>query len=206
MKSKNILFPIYATCLLFASHAGAAVTYLSNNFEDGTSQGWTLTNYSTVYENGDVIFNMGLLDADINYSPNGQFSLAIGRLSGVSTLTTPLQLATDQAEDVTIAFNYNFRNGSGTRRLHTDYSVNGGADWVNLGFVTGSGSTSYTLLDSNVTLTDDTLFRFTFSDSGGAAGPAFVDNIVISSVTAIPEPSVALLGGFGLLALLRRRR
>jgi len=206
MKTNRIFLPIFASCLLLAPYAGAAVTFVNNNFEDGTSQAWTLTNNSIVYENGDVIFNMGAGDASIDYSPNDDFSLALSRQSGEVTLTVPLQLATNLAEDVTIAFNYNFRNGSGTRRLHTDYSVNGGTTWVNFGFVTGSGSTSYTLLDSVVTLTDDTLYRFRFSDTGGAAGPAFVDNVVITSATAIPEPSVALLGGLGLLAQLRRRR
>ena len=34
---------------------------------------------------------------------------------------------------------------------------------------------------------------------------AGLDNVAVS-VTAIPEPSAALLGGLGLLALLRRRR
>lgn len=42
--------------------------------------------------------------------------------------------------------------------------------------------------------------KFAFTDGSGIIG---IDNIVI---TAIPEPSAALLGGLGLLALLRRRR
>jgi len=200
------IFPTLAASLLFVSQANAAVIYLDNDFEDGTSQGWTLTNSALVYENGDVIFNMGSGDAAIDYSPSGDFSIAISRSSGEITQTVPLPLATTQAEDLTIAFSYNFRNASGTRRLHTDYSSDGGANWDNLGFVTGSGSTSYTLLDTNFSFTNDAIFRFRFSDSGGAAGPAFVDDIVISSATAIPEPTTALLGSLGLLALLRRRR
>jgi MYXO-CTERM domain-containing protein len=38
-----------------------------------------------------------------------------------------------------------------------------------------------------------------------STGDAGLDNVAVS-VTAIPEPSAALLGGLGLLALLRRRR
>jgi MYXO-CTERM domain-containing protein len=37
----------------------------------------------------------------------------------------------------------------------------------------------------------------------GAFQQAIIDNVL---VTAVPEPSVALLGGLGMLALLRRRR
>lgn len=44
-------------------------------------------------------------------------------------------------------------------------------------------------------------------NNGGATtvGGAYIDNLTLS-VEAIPEPSAALLGGLGLLALLRRRR
>jgi hypothetical protein len=42
--------------------------------------------------------------------------------------------------------------------------------------------------------------KFSFSAGTATIG---IDNIVI---TAIPEPTAALLGGLGLLALLRRRR
>lgn len=42
---------------------------------------------------------------------------------------------------------------------------------------------------------------------GGASGfYASLDNFQLEGVTAVPEPSVALLGGLGVLALLRRRR
>jgi uncharacterized protein (TIGR03382 family) len=52
---------------------------------------------------------------------------------------------------------------------------------------------------------DDFLyFRFGFNDSGSGTRDEWA--ISSFSVTAIPEPSTALLGGLGLLALLRRRR
>lgn len=51
-------------------------------------------------------------------------------------------------------------------------------------------------------------FGFAFTDnSGSTAKNGRMDNILINgSLTAVPEPSAALLGGLGVLALLRRRR
>ena len=59
-------------------------------------------------------------------------------------------------------------------------------------------------------LTDNTLAAgqsatFTFSNNAGAER-LLIDNLGISGTIAVPEPSAALLGGIGLLALLRRRR
>lgn len=49
----------------------------------------------------------------------------------------------------------------------------------------------------------DIFFRWTYTHASGTSTHMGIDNIV---VTAIPEPSAALLGAFGALALLRRRR
>lgn len=70
--------------------------------------------------------------------------------------------------------------------------------------------------------TDDTFANFVIGANGGTAGgEAFngridelkifntamtVDEIRAAAITAVPEPSIALLGGLGLLGLLRRRR
>ena len=84
----------------------------------------------------------------------------------------------------TLALGSGFQDG-GQVLLFTYGTLTGSPDLVptfditNLGF-TPSGSLS---------LTDDTL-----------------GNIYLNGVTVIPEPRAALLGGLGLLALLRRRR
>lgn len=62
--------------------------------------------------------------------------------------------------------------------------------------------------DGTVTSSSTLYFRLLASDdqSGGDHQLRF-DNIIINgSVSPIPEPSIALLGGLGLLGLLRRRR
>lgn len=51
-------------------------------------------------------------------------------------------------------------------------------------------------------------FDWQISYTGDSTGPAFTggNDVVLLAVTAIPEPSAALLGALGLLMLLRRRR
>jgi hypothetical protein len=62
-------------------------------------------------------------------------------------------------------------------------------------YVNGSLTNTFTGLNLG---TDDQYISFHARNS-----IAYIDNL---SITAIPEPSAALLGGLGLLALLRRRR
>jgi hypothetical protein len=51
-------------------------------------------------------------------------------------------------------------------------------------------------------------FGFAFGDNSGAGDKSGrIDNIIVSgTVSAVPEPSVSLLGCLGVLGLLRRRR
>lgn len=66
------------------------------------------------------------------------------------------------------------------------------------------GSAAYSFTISNNTDSfntgDDVWIRL---ERGTSGQEAFLDNL---TVTAVPEPSAALLGGLGMLALLRRRR
>lgn len=72
---------------------------------------------------------------------------------------------------------------------------------------------SYTLVDGvDVGFTDESYFRIrklrpSPAGTSGGSNPTShtYDNLLITGV-AVPEPSAALLGGIGLLALLRRRR
>lgn len=66
-----------------------------------------------------------------------------------------------------------------------------------------SGITEHFRVTGTTTTVYDTFDTVFLRQGGGSAAPATYDNIQVS---IIPEPSAALLGGLGLLALLRRRR
>lgn len=72
---------------------------------------------------------------------------------------------------------------------------------------TGTGGTygNRSPLTFTITSTASGTAAFTFREQGGAGT---VDSVTLTSfsLTSVPEPSVALLGGLGVLGLLRRRR
>jgi hypothetical protein len=72
---------------------------------------------------------------------------------------------------------------------------------VNLASVISTSRTG--VITQSIANTSDIYLRWTYTHIGGTSPHMGIDNIVI---TAVPEPSTALLGGLGLLALLRRRR
>jgi hypothetical protein len=65
----------------------------------------------------------------------------------------------------------------------------------------GGGSSNYVKQTLSFTATSVS-HTFTLSNSGSGSGNGFL----VDNFTVVPEPSSALLGGIGLLALLRRRR
>jgi hypothetical protein len=199
---------IFGLALTSAASFGATIL-VNDTFETGTLGSWSASGSDAgLYMNGELKSNMGAADALIDYAPTGSYSLWDGRGGSNLFLTNPLQLDTQLYTSLTISFNYKFRGASGTRRLYTAYSDDGGATYTDLGYVTYTGAKTYTMAEGTYTFTDAAVFRFAFADSGGAAGPAFIDDIVISGTPdfLVPEPSAALLGGLGALLLLRRRR
>lgn len=73
---------------------------------------------------------------------------------------------------------------------------------------TTSGVGTSTAVNFTDSITDDDLLiRFIAVGPSGGTGNIHIENLVFNgSVVAIPEPTSALLGSIGLLALLRRRR
>lgn len=72
-------------------------------------------------------------------------------------------------------------------------------------FVRQSNSLDYA--PRSTAFLDTTISTFTFDRIGFTAGGGLdLDQVVVSNLSIIPEPSAALLGGLGMLLLLRRRR
>ena len=89
-----------------------------------------------------------------------------------------------------ITFVLSDANGSGSA-----FSASNGANDMVKMYVNGSLTNTFTGLDLD---TADQYLSF-----HAAGTETYIDNL---SITAIPEPGAALLGGLGMLALLRRRR
>jgi hypothetical protein len=89
--------------------------------------------------------------------------------------------------------------------LLLEYSTDG-ALWSAIGIpaqATGSGTANWRLIsfsETDIPISSSLSLRWTSTDT---TTQYRIDDITL---TAIPEPSVAFLSGFGLLALLRRRR
>lgn len=124
-------------------------------------------------------------------SSGAGFQMALGTASGTATYgTTVLNFN----QTYTILARYDFVAGAGNDT---------GDLFVNPTTADGSGNTPYvaatTIGTDAVTISSVSLRQGTAANAPGLV----IDNL---SVAIVPEPSTALLGGLGLLALLRRRR
>lgn len=75
----------------------------------------------------------------------------------------------------------------------------------------GSGGTWSIIRSGGISDSDSGTYsgvaeNFKFYEAFTTGGGAAQDNLFINSLVVVPEPSAALLGGLGVLALLRRRR
>jgi fibronectin-binding autotransporter adhesin len=156
---------------------------VSNNFEDASMGAWEAVGSDAgLYQDGDIVSNMAGDETNATYATSPTYCIWDGRGSSYLQMTESMPLIAKGYTDLTISFNYKIRNALGTRRINTYFYD--GSSWQSLGYVTYSGSKSYSLNSGSYTFTDEARFRFTFADSGGAAGPAFIDDVVI---TATPD-------------------
>lgn len=146
----------------------------------------------------------------ISPDPAGQ-SLAL-QASNASTGTPNngaslvLSFATVDLEDVVLTFATQ-KTSTGFASNQLAYSTDG-TNYTDFG-ATYNPATSFGLQTfdlSSITALDDqatAFIRITFNGATGNSGNNRIDNL---QITAVPEPAAALLGGIGLLGLLRRRR
>ena len=111
---------------------------------------------------------------------------------------------------VTLTFDVQRPAFTGPSRFITwQYSINGGANQAIPGSTFTQGNAWFTNNSVNLSsipnlLTGDSIRLFAVNSDSGY--PMNFDNISLTSVAAVPEPSTALLGGVALLGLMRRRR
>jgi MYXO-CTERM domain-containing protein len=164
--------------------------------------------------------NYGSVGSGVAFGDAGR-GLRVRSSTGAATLDSAMQLVTLNASSLTIAFDLQENTASYVLALQYSSTADFAAP-VEIDRYVGLGANaldswvakSYTLTDGvgGITFTDTAYFMIRKLSVAGTQGGInstfhYFDNIVISAETpAVPEPSIALLGGLGLIGLLRRRR
>lgn len=167
--------------------SGAGALTLSGN---NTYTGTTTVSAGTLFVNG------ALGSSTVTVAANAIIG-GTGILTGDLFLHGASQLAITNLNDaLTVSGNISFGSGFGINNLL-------GLDWDSLDL-----NTSYTLISTNQTFDQAGLNHFGFENRvsvGNAGREAYFTNGSLALVI-VPEPSVTLLGGLSLLALMRRKR
>lgn len=130
---------------------------------------------------------------------------SLGGAASASSVTITLSGLTGITNLSSLVF---YANGGGVKQNGT-FTVNGQTETTTALSATPGAQTPSTLEGDtyvrfdNVAVTGGQL-QITWSNDVGGAGGAY--SILNGMQIAVPEPSAALLGGLGMLALLRRRR
>lgn len=220
MKPKNTILPAVAALAMIGAASAATITT--------TSQGSAFTVSTTDLLQTSVASVSDGIFYNSTYNTPGytQANLRDGISTGGTmigkadspdygqggTVTFFLDLTTNTlGYDVTDINTY-ANHGDGGRdgqRYTVSYSLVGSSDFVdiaNIDYLMGDNGTpgSGKVAISSIGISGVDAIRFSFADQENA-GSNYSELDVIGSAT-VPEPSSALLGGLGLLALLRRRR
>ncbi len=195
------VFAPSATAALFTLSENASFTHTTSSNDFGASaSGSNWASGSTNLTNGTFSWGTLATDTTANTATFGVGGFTASDWGGDGTYTS-VTIDVSGLDGVNISYEgSSVFNSSPTEFFDFFYQIDGGAPQA-FGTLAVSGSVSGTqevLLSGNNSLVVG--FRF---NHNGASDNAEVTEL---TVTAIPEPSAALLGSFGLLALLRRRR
>lgn len=193
-KSSASLFSLVG--FMLSSAAATCATIITENFESGAT-GWNL-NASP----GTSTTTIASVDLGLGDGPSNVLRIATG--SSYQVGETP-SINLTGATTATITFDYGDTNGGGTRFMSVDFWT--GSTWVQLGSnITHNAANGTISLNVTSGFGADNKFRFEGKNAGGGGTQySYIDNVIITA-DVVPEPRAALLGGLGLLALLRRRR
>lgn len=229
MKAKSFLI-ILSVAFGAATSESQAVVVAYWNFNGLTTSTNNGTSYSPSSGSGSLTVGVAATDQagsnrginsfagtttnSLNSDPAGQALVIQG---GASESATPVQ-----NNGATIILEVNLSSLSNpilsfaSQRTTTGFNSNqvaystDGTSYTNFGTAfnpaTSFGSTIYTFDFSSINVLDgdsSVFFRITYSGATANSGNNRIDNIQIN---AVPEPGAALIGAFGMLGLLRRRR
>ena len=90
--------------------------------------------------------------------------------------------------------------------LSAKYTENSATSTTMEVFINGSGTAIYTQTLATAQVTGADVYAWYNTSSGTGLSPLGEVQFSSLGITIVPEPSIALLGGLGLLGLLRRRR
>jgi len=224
MRTLHTLIGLSAFTLVAAS--SNAATLISTGFESGGLSPWTVTtgNNGGLYEFEQQLVPSGF--AATNFASAGTFAAGVAKSSGTMTSDTFDLSGGGASESFTFNLAAEWVNATSTRRAWVEFSPNGGTSWFGLATLqqdTGAGTVTVTEGSTSVDrtgimrpvniaqpaydgseFTSNMIFRVFNGASAGADVRVFIDDTLVT--TSIPEPSAALLGAIGFLALLRRRR
>ena len=223
MKTKFAIYSFFLSSLLISTAPGA--TYLidfDNNGSDIAASAVSVTDLTDTVNGVDLTFGTTTINLTASVGNNTSNSRDRGANTGPASDITRdfIQWGTGDAINITISGlaanqEYEFLIWSGDLSANqiktTDHTIAGAS---------GGGTvqhTSVSLASENAAV-GTSLHQVTlpsvFSTPGGTltytidyvSGGGAAATLNGMQITAIPEPSAALLGGLGLLALLRRRR
>lgn len=214
MKIKQLLLPVIALCMTAVSSHAATIIY---NFNDTIAFGANLGAGSAVTTNDFSVDGVTVSNWTAS-SPVRSIGVQGGQVRAQKsadndthqfTITIP---TTTTIDFTTLSFSYgNVGGDTSPANFLVSSNVIGGTFTNNPATHTaGEFSGSVTMSLGNFTGLTNRTVTFTLVDRAQGDNKnttlyTFIDNVTLTG-TAIPEPSSALIGGLGVLALLRRRR